>query len=188
MGKRSLGRAFRAAFVMLGIAACTSEPTAHQPLPTRSSPDLVGDLVAMHALERATPLSSDIVASAVIGSAGGTISIPQAGVTLTIPAGAVASPVAFSLKAVAGNLVAYELEPHGTSFLRNVEVRQDLTVTQWNGTLLPLLKAGYFADLSQLQQGSATALVSEVLGGLTSLLSGTFTWRVEHFSGYVVAW
>jgi hypothetical protein len=53
------------------------------------------------------------------------------------------------------------------------------------GLLTPLsLKLGYYSDPSLL--GKTTALVSEIVQGLTSILTRTFTAPIKHFSGYVV--
>ena len=65
-----------------------------------------------------------------------------------------------------------------------VGVNQSLNGTN-AGLLSPLgLKLGYYSDPSLL--GKTTAIVSELVTGLTSILTRTFTAPIKHFSGYVI--
>ena len=87
---------------LLVLAGCSSESTA--PTGAAASSDVLGGvvgaatgvlktvLVPTLGLQRTAPLSADITVSQSIGSAGGTLGIPAAGVTVTVPAGAVAGP------------------------------------------------------------------------------------------------
>jgi hypothetical protein len=63
-------------------------------------------------------------ASAVIGAFGGQLTLPSAGLTVVVPPFAVASPTRITVTAVAGNQVAYELDPHGTRLLVPLVVTQ----------------------------------------------------------------
>ncbi len=191
MKTRKLWRSLRAVLAIVGIAGCASDPTSPAPV-SGASPNLVGGLLGslttVNALTRITPLNKDVSVSAVIGKAGGTIRIPEAGFTLTVPKNAVKSPTTFTVTAVKGKLVAYEFEPHGTQFSHKPVAEQDLRVTNWNGRLLPLLKAAYFADRSQLDLKNLTAEVSEIISGLLQPLTGKFRWDIPHYSGYIVCW
>lgn len=186
-------RAFLLALAGAGLVGCAPDsPTAPPRVAADASTglvgDLTGDLFAKNVLERKTALSRDITVSAIIGDEGGTLSIPAAGFTVTIPAGAVTASTKFTVTALKGSLVAYEFGPHGITFPRSLSARQDLRVTKWSELSLRPLVAGYFADRSALDLKNATALVSELLVGVISPLSEQFTFKIDHFSGYVVAW
>ena len=113
---------------------------------------------------------------------------PAAGFELVVPRYAVKKSTRFTVTAIKGKLVAYEFGPHGTNFPRSLQAKQDLSVTDWNLLSLRPLTAGYFADRSDLNLLRATALVSEIIRGLTIPLTKQFNFPIDHFSGYVVAW
>jgi hypothetical protein len=170
-----------------GLAGCSVDGATAPKRPDGPSAALLGNLLTKDALTRKTELTSDITVSAVIGKAGGRLTIPAAGFELTVPAGAVVSETVFTVTAISGTLVAYEFGPHGLKFRVPLRAAQDLSGTTWRQVSLPLT-AGYFLDKADLDESSKTALVSEVIEGTTSLISKRFAWQIEHFSGYVVAW
>jgi hypothetical protein len=190
------------AFALLALslaAACSSEhaaPTTPSLAPTAASASLLGAvgsvvgstlsvLQLVQPLQRTTPLPNDITVTQTIDGSGGTLSIPAAGVTVTVPQGALATPTVITMRARAGAAVAYDFEPHGIVFAGPLTFTQKLGDT--NASLLSFtgMQLGYYADDSLL--GQNTALVSELIGGTVSLLSQTFTSRIQHFSGYVVS-
>lgn len=133
---------------------------------------------------RNTPLPYPITVSKTIGSAGGVLSIPAAGVSVVVPPGALNGDTQITMTARAGSLLAYDFAPHGVVFNLPLTFNQNLNGTN-AGLLAPLgLKLGYYSDPSLL--GQTTALVSELITGVTNLLSRTFTAPIKHFSGYVV--
>jgi hypothetical protein len=180
---------------LLFLAGCSGEPTAPAQGAGASS-DLLGGLVGgvtgvlksvlvpSIGLQRRTALPEAITVTQTIGSAGGTLRIPAAGVTVTVPAGAVSGPTSFSMTARAGSLVAYDFAPHGITFAKPLVFTQSLSGT--NATLLSkaFLELGYYADPSQLN--SFGGLVSELTTGVVNLLSWTFTANIKHFSGYMI--
>jgi hypothetical protein len=176
----------------LALAACGAETITAPKIATEASPGLVsgllGGLVPKDALTRTQALPRDITVSAVIGSEGGTLSIPAAGFQLTIPRNAVTGPTHFTVTALKGKLVAYEFGPHGIQFKKSLQARQDLDATEWRLLALKPLIAGYFLDKSDLDQRGATALVAEVIKGITVPLTKQFSFQIDHFSGYIVAW
>jgi hypothetical protein len=127
-------------------------------------------------------------ASAVIGVLGGQISLPDLGLTVTVPALALSAPTTITVTAVAGGAVAYEFEPHGLQFNVPVIVRQNLAATSASqGGIIPgVLYGGYFADVSALDQLSGTAFVDETLRVSIDRALGTATFSVIHFSGYLL--
>jgi hypothetical protein len=175
-----------------GLAGCGADAITAPKIRTEANPGLVTDLlggtVTKSVLERKTPLASDITVSAIIGEQGGTISVPAAGFTLTVPRGAVSTKTAFTVTALKGSLVAYEFGPHGISFAKPLIARQALGTTQWNPLEMRPLLAGYFAERSALNVSNATALLSELTLGAVNILTQQFIFPIGHFSGYVVAW
>jgi hypothetical protein len=180
-------------------AACSSEhtaPTTPQLAPTAASASLLGTvgsvvgttlpvLQLVQTLQRTTALPADVAVTQTVGAGGGTLSIPDAGVAVTVPAGALAAPTIITMTARAGTNVAYDFQPHGIVFAKPLTFTQTLGGT--NASLLSStgMQLGYYADDSQI--GETTALVSELIGGTVNWLSQTFTSRIGHFSGYVVS-
>ena len=192
MGLRPLSRFGARLLSVLLLAGCARdgvapvEPTA---IPSKPSSALLG-LLPVRGVTRATPLAKDIAVSAVIGKKGGTISIPEAGLTLVVPAGAVSSDVRFTATALAGKLVAYDFQPHGTRFAVPLQFSQDLRKTSLLASLTGslLLDGAYFVDSNQLNQASGTALVSELRSATVNLLQFRASFPINHFSGYLVSW
>ena len=146
-------------------------------------------LVPVRGVTRTSPLAQNISVSAVIGSDGGTISIPDAGLTLVVPAGAVTSSTKFTATALAGRLVAYEFEPHGTKFAVPLQFTQDLRkVTLVGFVTAPVLDGAYFTDASRLNQALGLAATSEIQPATVDLLRLQVGFPINHFSGYLVSW
>jgi len=174
----------------LALASCsTSESVAPPPVapPSAASQSLTGILsspVTVQPLQRTVPLATNYSASAYIGVLGGTISIPNAGVTVVVPALALRSTTRITVTALAGSNVAYEFAPHGIKFPVPLVVIQSLNNTQarTGGLVNPLsLQAGYFPDSSNVSS------VTELLNVNVNLLSQTAIFNVWHFSGYILA-
>jgi hypothetical protein len=141
-------------------------------------------LTSANGILRSKPLPYPITVSKTIGRSGGVLSIPAAGVTVVVPAGALNGDTKITMTARAGSLLAYDFAPHGMTFNLPLVFNQNLNGTN-AGLLSPLgLKLAYYSDPSLL--GKTTALVSELITGVTSLLTRTFTAPIKHFSGYVV--
>ena len=177
-------------FVLAGCArdsASPVEPTAA--VPAKPNSGLLSTLLPVRGLTRAAPLSKDLSVSAVIGKKGGTISIPEAGLTLVVPANAVKENTTFKATALAGKLVAYEFEPHGTTFAVPLQFTQDLRKTSLVSALVaPLMDGAYFANRDQLNQNSGRAIVSELRPVVVNLLKSQASFPIDHFSGYLISW
>ena len=185
----------RAAAPSIAAPSALATPTAAPSAP--ASQDLLGGLFGTvttvtntlgltnaNGVLRTTPLERDITVQKTIGRQGGVLSIPDAGVTVVVPYGALDRDTEITMTARAGLLLAYDFEPHGVNFNVPLVFNQSLKGTNV-GLLSPLsLKLGYYSDPSML--GKTTALVSELVGGLTSILTRTFTAPIKHFSGYVI--
>ena len=195
-------RRLAALALTLVVAGCSAERASAPPPVSASasapSGDLLGGLVGtvgaatstlqltpVIGLRRTTPLATPITVAKTIGSEGGSLSIPEAGVTVTVPSGALVAPTVITMTARAGSLVAYDFEPHGITFARRLVFSQSLRGT--NATLLNFgsLKLGYYSDPSLLTP--LGGLVSELLDGSVDLLAWRFQSNIPHFSGYILS-
>ena len=144
--------------------------------------NLLTHAITVSPLLRLTPLTSPQTVSKRIGSLGGTLSLPGAGLTVVVPPLAVLTPVTITVTALAGSDVAYEFSPHGLQFLTPVVATQDLSGTEarTGGTIDPLLLfVGYFPDSNNITN------VTEILNLQINLLQQTSTALLPHFSGYM---
>lgn len=176
----------------LALVSCGNDhPTAVPQIDSASSStpsaSLLGaltSLLTVDGLQRTTPLAAPITVSKVIGADGGTLSIPEAGVTVNVPRGALAQNTTITMTARAGSLVAYDFAPHGITFAKPLVFSQQLRGTNASLLTAPFLQLGYYSDPGLLSKTGA--LVSELLGGTLNTLTWTFTAPIPHFSGYIV--
>lgn len=126
-----------------------------------------------------------------IGPSGGTIAIPETGLTMSFPAGAVAAPISITITADE-DYVAYKMDPAGTTFLKDVTVTQSLSKTELG--LRPLQKqlyAAYIADDRVSLSGTVPFLELEptetIFSLLNPLLPQAQVWIIRHFSRYMLA-
>ena len=179
-------------FGALALVSCGTEPptgisrldVAPSDAPSTSLIGALTSLLTVDGLQRTTPLAAPITVSKAIGVDGGTLSIPAAGVTVTIPRGALAQTTTVTMTARAGTVIAYDFAPHGISFAKPLVFQQQLRGTNASLLTAPLLRLGYYSDASLLTKTGA--LVSELLGGTLNLVTWTFTAPISHFSGYIV--
>ena len=170
--------------VALFVVGCADLPTAPQPDAVQPELGLLGGLLGdgsdeVDVLRRTVPLAEDEVVSQVIGRWGGVIHLPKAGLTVTVPMGALERNTRITVTAPAGDLVGYHFAPHGLEFDRDVTITQNLLGTEGLGLLSGLSVAYFEGDL----EPTVTAL-EELPIWLLRLL-GIF--QIEHFSGYVIA-
>ena len=143
-------------------------------------------LTTVAPITRNTPLANDVSWSFTVGSGGASSSNSAVGLTINVPSGAVSAPTTITVTALQGSAVAYSFEPHGLVFAKKVMLTQKLQGTSVGSQLLPSLTGGYFANDADIL-GNGLAVVSELLSGLVNPLSKTFSFPIEHFSGYLVA-
>ena len=209
---KSLIRGLATLAVVLAVVGCSADrsPTAFTPnnTPAARSGDVLGLLGGaasgsvggalggtigqvtgllqlVHGVTRITPLASAVTVQQVIGPAGGTLSIPEAGVFVISPPGALAQSTEITMTARAGSLVAYDFAPHGIVFARPLIFSQSLQGTSVSLLNVLSLKLGYYEDPSLL--GQATGFVTQLIGGVSNLLTWTFSAPIPHFSGYMIA-
>lgn len=132
-----------------------------------------------------------IKVSKTIDQSGGTISIPETGLTLSFPAGAVAAPITITVTSDE-KYVAYKMEPTGTKFLKDVTATQQLNTTSIFGSpLRRQLYAAYIPDDNVKLTGKVPVLEIEpgttIFSVLSSLLPQAHVWTIRHFSRYILA-
>lgn len=165
-------------------AACADSPVElgdRDPSASLLDTDLVGE--AVNVLERDSPFAADEVVEKTIGPLGGTIELPEAGLVVVVPTGALAAPTTIRVVAPAGDLVGYQFSPEGLTFTVPILALQNLKLTEVAISAInpqsDLIAAYFEGDL----EPSVTAL--EVLPFDVRGVWGLF--EISHFSGYVVA-
>jgi hypothetical protein len=182
------------ALAALLAAACSDAPQQHSQFAPQAPALASGVLpVVEQAVYRRVPLAKDMTASLLVGSNGGRLEIPAAGLRVDVPSNALprgSAPVMLKVTAYAGSQIAYDFEPSGTKFVQPLRFQQDLNFLALNPSLLgtQLPSISYFKTRSDLDASTGTVRTYESL--LTSFdLSGhTVKADIWHFSGYVVAW
>ena len=132
-----------------------------------------------------------ISVSRTIDQAGGVISIPETGFSMSFPAGAVSHAIKITVTSD-DKYVAYKMEPSGTQFAKDVTVTQQLnTTTLYGEPLRTQLYAAYIADDNAKLTGKIPVLEIEPSKTIFSPLSALFpeaqVWIIRHFSRYMLA-
>ncbi|HXL52848.1 MAG TPA: hypothetical protein VN945_06905 [Gemmatimonadales bacterium] len=163
--------------IALVVAGCTDRALMSPPgPPTAPQASLIGDLLGATGLLQCSTLPY-ATATQTIGSAGGTIRVGPH--TLTVPAGALSSPVAITGTLVTGRGVnAVHFQPEGLKFARSAS----LTMSYANCSLLDQLLPKRIAYVSD-----GLGILSYLLS-IDNLFAKRVTGRVDHFSNYAVAW
>lgn len=179
------------AVVVSGIlAGCSDSATAPQPVVPQPQAGLIGSLLdvtktlltSVTGLLRLSP-QPELTRSITVGYEGGVLNIPETGLRLTIPRGAVRYSTKITVKSIAGMTVAYDFEPHGIKFAVPLEFSQDLAGTNMNANTV--LSGGYFAATTQLLSWAGLAKVDEILPA--KVIDGRAVFGISHFSGYMVS-
>ena len=132
-----------------------------------------------------------ISVSKTIDASGGTISLPQTGLTVSFPRGALQSALKITITADK-DYVAYKFDPAGTQFLKDVTVTQALdNTTVFGEPLRTQLYAAYIADDNLKLSGNVPVLEIEpsttIFSALNPLLPQAQVWVIRHFSRYMLA-
>ena len=174
------------------IASCATQDLKIPTAPVASASSLADVLdLQLHAVTWKHQLDGPVSVSQTIDQSGGTISIPETGLTIEFPAGAVTSAVEITVTADQ-KYVAYKMEPAGTQFRKDVRVTQLLNPTSVFGLPLNnLLYAAYIADDGASLSGVLPVLELEPSNTIFSPLSPLFPqaeiWTIRHFSRYILA-
>jgi len=172
-------KAFRWLVIVLVVSGCTDRGLMSAPesaAPTAPQASLIGDLLGATGLLQCSNLSY-ATATQTIGSEGGRIRIGPH--TLTVPAGALSSPVAITAVLVTGlGVNAVHFQPEGLRFERSASLSMSYANCNLLGRLLPK-RIAYVGD--------GLGILSYVLS-IDNLFAKQVTGRVDHFSNYAVAW
>jgi hypothetical protein len=144
---------------------------------------LLGLLVAP--VQRTTALANDVTWSFNAGPLGGYTANSSLGMSVAIPPGALDQNVTITVTAFKGKPIAYGFSPH-LEFDRKVIITQSLKGTSCGLLSCLVLKGAHFAGSRPTYSGGL-AIVDEVVGGLLSTLTRTFSFGVDHFTGWIVA-
>jgi hypothetical protein len=181
-----------------GISAPTApaESTAAPPSSQFAAQHLIGAVTEVAKLELKAiwwkKKHKDVIkVSKIIDRSGGTISIPETGLTVSFPAGAVTGPIRVTITSD-DQYVAYKMEPTGTRFLKDVTATQVLNTTSIFGEpLRNQLYAAYIADDNVKLSGKVPVLEIEPSTTIFSPLPPHFpqaqVWTIRHFSRYMLA-
>jgi hypothetical protein len=155
----------------------------------------VVDGILQPAIGRKKALKTDVTVTKVIGAKGGTISIKQAGLTVTFAPGALLQDTRITATANSGSLVSYDFGPHGTQFHAPVTITQDMRQTVIDRKLeqADSLFGGYMpngiADISGDSVNVSEVHKSDTKIGTDWLgrkVMTTSSFIVSHFSGYIL--
>jgi hypothetical protein len=136
--------------------------------------------------------AGDQTASAVVGPDGGTLTIPGADFSMTIPAGALLEPTWITVVAKAGTYVVYDMFPHGLRFLQPVTAVQGLSTTASYGTPYGnSVRTAYLSEINDQITPDGFAAPAELPAATTYFygaqpVAETQEWILNHFSRYIL--
>jgi len=181
---------YRVAIALLGgfLALSASCNDAGRPTSPRGVGPIAGTARAVVGLvppvQRATPLVADMTWSFSAGPTGAVSQNADAGLTVVVPEGALASTATITVTALAGSAVAYRFEPH-LEFARDVTLIQDLETIRALDRVRPMFGGHFDGDVPLYLEGLAST--DELVPAVVSALLGTVRLDVRHFSGWIVA-
>jgi hypothetical protein len=130
--------------------------------------------------------------SAVIGADGGTLFLPGADFSMTIPAGALMEPTAITVVAKGGPHVVYDMFPHGLKFLRPVTAVQGLSTTAiYRNPGAKFVRTAYLPEGNEQIRRDGYSAPSELQLAKTYFygdqpIAETQEWILNHFSRYIL--
>jgi len=143
--------------------------------PIQPSASLLGGLLSLNDLHLlACSAQPYAIKTQTVGSAGGTILVGTH--RLTIPAGALASPVKITAEQVTGRVNSVRFRPDGLKFAKPATLR----LSYANCSSLLLLKRVVYTN--------ELLGILELLPSLDDLRTKTVSAPIRHFSRYAVAW
>jgi hypothetical protein len=139
-------------------------------------------------VNREIALTVDDTFSFDVGRLGIFVRHASTGLTILVPAGAVAAPTHITVTALKGASLAYRFEPHGLHFAIPIQLTQSLRGIRLKQPLsVPQLFAGYFANDSLPMDATGNARVIEILPVQVDVKDRSALLEIHHFSGYTVA-
>ena len=187
---------FAALTAAILIASCATDSSTPDPTGlggpdiALSGPATNANGREFHALWWKHDLNAVVQVSKTIDQSGGVLSIPETGLTVEFPAGAVSGPITITVTADRA-YVAYKMDPAGTQFLKDVTVTQALSTTELSGQPLQnQIYATYIADDSVSLSGRVPVIEIEPSKTVflpNSLVPQAHVWIIRHFSRYMLA-
>ena len=177
------------------ITSCSESGLPGPTSPTQAGSDHGSDggssSLQLKALWWKDTYDREISVSKTIDASGGTISIPQTGLTVFFPRGALQGALKITITADK-DYVAYKFDPAGSTFLKDVTVTQTLDhTTVFGEPLRTQLYAAYIADDNLKLSGTLPVLEIEpsttIFSALNPLLPQAQVWVIRHFSRYMLA-
>ena len=160
----------------LMAASCSDPPPRPDAAPGGTgSADLLGPIVQNLGLLSCTPLAPDSV-SQVVGPAGGVIQVGPH--SLDVPPNALDEAVTITAVLVPDTVNVVQFAPHGLVFLKSARLTMSYANCDLLGSLLAKRIAYTSDDLSIL----------DYVPSVDFLFSQTVRGKIDHFSGYAVAW
>jgi hypothetical protein len=192
---RSIVRKLVAATALTVIAACGDRSIAGpaEIQGSASSRTTAGSTVNLPLITRLQPLSRDYSTSATVGVLGGVLTIPNAGLVVIIPLGALTKSTKITVTAHAGSLISYSFAPHGLTFKQPISVLQlaSLTNVLNNPLLISRVYGGYLpndqADINAAGVGAFSEVFRTSLVPAGLMVGPAILFRTNHFSGYAYA-
>ena len=160
---------------------------------TQTAPDRLHHYIVVSLLTRPAPLQQDIVWSFYAGPGGAISANRSAGLSVTVPPGALSQNVRITVKVKAGNVYDYQFAPEGLQFAKPVVVTQDVSNNSLLGGVLGGLLgssqsprgAYYVSPTLQYDPATGKATVNELEPTITG--AGYVSFSIRHFSGYTIA-
>lgn len=173
------------------LGAILQAPTAL----VQSVSQVVSDIL-YPVVQRKVALARPITVARVVGIGGGSIAIPEAGLTITFAPGALLASTPITVTADSGKAVSYEFGPHGTQFHAPVTITQDMSLTTLadKPSSASSIQGGYTPNGLRDIVNGLLARVAELLKATTTIVIGsdgqahlgTSSFIVKHFSGYIL--
>jgi hypothetical protein len=201
---RLVGAALLASAAVVG---CSDHVTSAPPSPAvQPSRSLLGGLlggvvgtvtgllnIVVTLVQRTTGLQNDIVWSFDAGPGGAVSANSAAGLSISVPPGALSQTVHITVTVKAGSVYNYQFQPEGLQFAQPVVVTQSISNNNLLTSLLGSLTGtsntirGAYYSASTLQYNSSTgqATVNELEP--TVAFPGYVSFQIRHFSGYTLA-
>ena len=172
------------ATLVAAMAACADNNTGSSVAPNL---EIVDPPQQAYGLAKKVEISAPITVSAEIGRKGGWVQIPQTGFALYVPERAVKKNTTFTVTALPGKMVAYEFEPHGTTFDKPLYIVQSMKDVDMTGKDMAKLEVGYFKSSTQVNNLDQLATINEFLPVFFDARHDVLYAPITHFSGYMIA-
>jgi hypothetical protein len=181
------------------IVACSDAPSAPAfpgdatPTYHKGNDDPISTVlttpVRVKALLRDEPLRESKSRSFKVKAHGGVLDWPELGLRVIVPPSAVRGrEIDITVKALPGDVIAYDFGPEGSQFAAPLTVMQSLRGTNYAKLgANAQLRGAYFRSESQVSDATNTAFVDEFQPTEIHGNGWFVAFKVTHFSGYMVS-